>query len=71
MAGKGDRPRNCFSKQFKDNYESIFRKTAAEWARAENATIDLEKFQSSGLSLEDKISYNVFVNILKNNHHED
>jgi len=21
--GKGDRPRNCFSKQFKDNYDSI------------------------------------------------
>jgi hypothetical protein len=22
-AGKGDRPRNCFSKQFKDNYDLI------------------------------------------------
>ena len=22
-AGKGDRPRNCFSKQFKDNYDAI------------------------------------------------
>jgi len=23
MNGKGDVPRNCFSKQFKDNYETI------------------------------------------------
>jgi len=22
--GKGDSPRNCFSKQYKDNYEKIF-----------------------------------------------
>lgn len=22
-AGKGDKPRNCFSKQFKDNYDQI------------------------------------------------
>lgn len=67
MAGKGDRPRNCFSKQFKDNYESIFRKTAAEWAKVENAEIDLEKFKSSGFSLEDRISYNIFCKYFKNN----
>lgn len=24
--GKGDKPRSCFSKQFKDNYDEIFRK---------------------------------------------
>jgi len=24
MNGKGDAPRNCFSKQYKDNYETIF-----------------------------------------------
>lgn len=23
QAGKGDRPRNCFSKKFKDNYDLI------------------------------------------------
>jgi hypothetical protein len=23
MAGKGDSPKNCFSKQFKDNYDQI------------------------------------------------
>jgi len=23
QAGKGDKPRNCFSKQFKDNYDLI------------------------------------------------
>ena len=26
MNGKGDSPRSCFSKQFKDNYDEIFRK---------------------------------------------
>jgi len=29
-AGKGDRPRNCFSKQFKDNYELI------DWSSKKN-----------------------------------
>jgi len=33
-AGKGDKPRNCFSKQFKKNYDSI------DW----NRTIDKTKF---------------------------
>lgn len=23
QAGKGDKPRNCFSKEFKDNYDNI------------------------------------------------
>jgi len=23
MSGKGDRPRNCFTSQFKDNYDKI------------------------------------------------
>ena len=23
MAGKGDKPRNCFTKQFRDNYNQI------------------------------------------------
>ena len=23
MAGKGDKPRNCFSKSFRDNYDAI------------------------------------------------
>jgi len=27
-AGKGDKPRNCFSKNFKNNYESIDWKTS-------------------------------------------
>lgn len=29
MAGKGDKPRNCFSSQFRDNYEAI------KWASKE------------------------------------
>jgi hypothetical protein len=26
MNGKGDAPRNCFSEQYRENYDSIFRK---------------------------------------------
>jgi hypothetical protein len=29
-AGKGDKPRNCFSKKYRDNYDSI------NWNRKEN-----------------------------------
>ncbi len=29
-AGKGDRPRNCFSKKYRDNYDSI------NWNKEEN-----------------------------------
>ena len=29
MNGKGDNPRNCFSKQFRDNYDSI------DWSKKE------------------------------------
>ena len=31
MNGKGDAPRNCFSKQFKDNYETI------NWSKKKNS----------------------------------
>jgi len=31
-AGKGDKPRNCFSKQFKDNYDLI------KWKSKDNTT---------------------------------
>ena len=31
-AGKGDRPRNCFSKQFKDNYDLI------DWSKNKRAS---------------------------------
>ena len=26
MSGKGDTPRNCFSEQYRDNYDAIFRR---------------------------------------------
>jgi len=26
-AGKGDKPRNCFSQEYRDNYDFIFKKT--------------------------------------------
>lgn len=30
MAGKGDKPRSCFSKRFKDNYDEI------DWGRGKS-----------------------------------
>ena len=30
MSGKGDKPRNCFSKRFKNNYDEI------DWGRGKN-----------------------------------
>jgi vacuolar-type H+-ATPase subunit H len=33
-AGKGDKPRNCFSKKFKDNYDEI-----VNWATKEGKEI--------------------------------
>jgi hypothetical protein len=35
-AGKGDKPRNCFSKDFKDNYDCIV------WRNKSQPTTDLE-----------------------------
>ena len=32
--GKGDSPRNCFSKQYKDNYDAIFRSKEKNAAQA-------------------------------------
>jgi len=34
MAGKGDKPRNCFSKRFKENFDAI-----ADWASKGNKEI--------------------------------
>lgn len=35
-AGKGDKPRNCFSKEFKDNYDLIvWRKPTLEKIKSE------------------------------------
>lgn len=35
MNGKGDNPRNCFSKRFKDNYEQIeWKKDASQGGRS-------------------------------------
>ena len=34
MNGKGDAPRNCFSKQYKDNYDAIFRSKEKNAAQA-------------------------------------
>lgn len=40
-AGKGDRPRNCFSKQFKCNYEKI------DWHRNKKPFFSI-KFKDNG-----------------------
>jgi hypothetical protein len=44
MNGKGDAPRNCFSKQFKDNYDSIDWGSASKRiiARAKESGIDVD-----------------------------
>jgi len=31
--GKTDKPRNCFSKEFKDNYDTIFRKPKPKYEK--------------------------------------
>lgn len=36
--GKGDAPRNCFSKQYKDHFDDIFRKPGAK-------PVDISKWQ--------------------------
>jgi hypothetical protein len=33
QAGKGDKPRNCFSQKYRDNYDSI------NWGKKENTKI--------------------------------
>lgn len=35
-AGKGDKPRNCFSKQYKDNYDSIIWSKTKKCSKCEN-----------------------------------
>ncbi len=37
MNGKGDSPRNCFSKSFKSNYDSI------DWGRSNNKRDKINK----------------------------
>lgn len=37
MAGKGDKPRNCFSKNFKDNYDLI------DWSKNKTKKSSSEK----------------------------
>ena len=59
MNGKGDSPRSCFSKEYRDNYDHIFRTkkydavfktiTGPDWKRA------LERAKSSRNSVRDQI----------------
>jgi hypothetical protein len=37
MNGKGDSPRNCFSEDFRSNYDQIFRKAGFRKAKARKA----------------------------------
>lgn len=41
MAGKGSKPRNCFSKQYRDNYDSIFRKNGHQFPCVPNPPSEL------------------------------
>lgn len=40
--GKGYSPRNCFSERYRENYDSIFRKTPQEWAKYLNIPTKLK-----------------------------
>ena len=44
-AGKGDRPRNCFSNQFRDNYDAIFR--AKKNRNVETDTVETSQQETS------------------------
>jgi hypothetical protein len=48
-AGKGDKPRNCFSQEYRDNYDFIFKKTEKEEQSNEKSTND-NASSSRGLS---------------------
>lgn len=37
MSGKGDKPRNCFSKKFKKNYTEI------KWKKSKNKNIKIKQ----------------------------
>ena len=52
-AGKGDKPRNCFSKQFKDNYDEI------DWGYKSSIKKLIEKEKTIDQAIED------VTNILK------
>ena len=41
--GKGSKPRNCFTKEFKENYDKIFRKKA----KKKNKPYEISKKTSS------------------------
>ena len=48
-AGKGDKPRNCFSKKYKNNYDDI------NWKGSQDNLIqnDCSKFSNNFLELQD------------------
>ncbi len=58
-AGKGDKPRSCFSKQYKDNFEEIdWKKEIADWQKRsiEIEDIDGEKVKKYGDHIDELIS---------------
>jgi hypothetical protein len=40
QAGKGDKPRNCFSQQFRDNYDIIFKNSSNTSDKSQNTRIN-------------------------------
>lgn len=46
-AGKGDKPRNCFSRQYKDNYESI------DWGRKSSVQELIEEEKAIDKAMDD------------------
>jgi len=58
-AGKGDRPRNCFSNQFRDNYDAIFRSKKnrnTETLTTEACQQETSKREQALQSIKDRVS---------------
>ena len=58
--GKGDFPRSCFSKEFRDNYDCIFLKlTGSEWCQKHNIIVyslgewDSKDFETQKMNWDD------------------
>ncbi len=47
MSGKGDKPRSCFSKQFKDNFDQI------DWTKKNEPSKANDKGDISGAGLQE------------------
>jgi len=47
-AGKGDSPRNCFSREYRDSYDRIFGKATTITKKQKPSTLDLRPSTQPG-----------------------